>query len=1344
MFNGLSIIIPVLNEEEAIRPMVERIFKKLHNRCAYEIIFIDDHSTDNTAKEIKHLLKEYPVSYYKKLGPQGKAQALLQGFSHAKYEILCMIDSDLQYPPEAIPAMLQQINNGFDVVVANRSEVHTSRLRQILSKTFNYIFCKLLHQLNVDVQSGLKVFRKEIIERLTLDPFAWTFDLEFLLAAQSAGYTIGFTEIKFKKRDTGKSKIKLLSAIFQIGFSAILLKLRAQQIIPFHQNAKNKKGKGFHYKRKEFIHFTELNLTESAVETILDHQKLFFFVLILAIALGIYINWINTIILIVALLTVQYFIDLLFNLSLILRTFHHSPEIRVSRQEFKSVTEWPMYTIFCPLYREWAVVSQFVKAIDNLDYPKDKLQVQLLLEEDDKETIEHIRSMNLPEYFEIIVVPDTLPKTKPKACNYGLLKAKGEFAVIFDAEDIPDPDQLKKAVIGFHKSDDRIACIQAKLNYYNKSQNLLTRLFTLEYSLWFDLILTGLQSINAPIPLGGTSNHFKVKRLREVRGWDSFNVTEDCDLGIRLAKKGYRTAIIDSLTLEEANSDFFNWLHQRSRWIKGYMQTYLVHMRNPKELLQKNFRIHFFTFQLIVGGKILSLFINPLMWATTILYFSLRAYFGPIIEQFFPSFIFYIAVMSLVIGNFIYMYMYMIGCAKRNQFDLMKYVYFVPFYWLAMSVAAWMALIQLLIKPHYWPKTVHGLHLKLKKEVYDGPKNTASTYSAMSAIAKRSAGMILMSMFVSFAFFTLSLIFPTHLSQADKSQFILLSLVASAIVLISYLFHFVPAWVNPIRHFQPGFFYLNFSIATFVTAIISVLGIMVFIEFPSAAFFNLTTLKYIIPFLVFSNCLSLGNVIILYHLLRKQLIFFFISIIFQFIMLIQIFISTNIIDLLQGLSVIGLLFAGVTVILHFLQRDGDYLLANIINFLGLLFPISLPDKGPDHKNILIMNWYDMKHKWGGGAEYYIHNFAKSLVSEGHNVTIFCGNDQNSPRNETIDGVQIIRRGGLFSVPIWAFFYYVFRFRRAYDLVIDSAKGVPFFTPLYVKKPIIGLICHIHQEMFRKGLPFPLAQIAMFLEEMALPNVYKNTQMLTISESTKRSMKRIGLGKDKKIAVILPGVNTKKTDAKKTKHPSVLYVGRLRDYKNIDIAIRAIDRLVDRIPDIHLTIAGTGEEELPLKQLVRTLQLENNVSFLGYIDDDQKADLFTEAWVAVHPSEVEGWGITNIEANICGTPVIASDVDGNKDSVKHNETGILVKVRDIDALAEALETVIKDHKLRSRLIENAQVWGNQFTWAESARQGIELFKEFVKEAPEKSTFRALGDRIQYIKEFIRTNPIKFSK
>jgi len=407
-----------------------------------------------------------------------------------------------------------------------------------------------------------------------------------------------------------------------------------------------------------------------------------------------------------------YFLDLLFHFFLIYRSFLKEPEIKFSEEDIlEAKTNWPTYTIFCPLYKEWEVLPQFLKAIQNIDYPKDKLQVQLLLEEDDIQTITQARLMGLPEYFQIVVVPDSKPKTKPKACNFGLLSAKGEYCVIFDAEDIPDKYQLKKAVMAFEKLGSRTGCVQAKLNFYNSHQNLLTRLFAADYSLWFNLVLTGLQSINAAIPLGGTSNHFRTAVLKQLGGWDSYNVTEDADLGIRLAKNNLQTAIVDSVTMEEATSGIVNWFKQRTRWIKGYLQTYLVHTREFRVRNLSDLKM-WIGFQIVVGGKLLSLFVNPLMWILTIVYFVFRAEVGSTIESFFFGPVFYAGVISLVLGNFLYMYYLMLGLTRAKQWDLITFALITPIYWLMISLSAIMAIHELITKPFHWNKTKHGAHLK--------------------------------------------------------------------------------------------------------------------------------------------------------------------------------------------------------------------------------------------------------------------------------------------------------------------------------------------------------------------------------------------------------------------------------------------------------------------------------------------------------------------------------------------------------------------------------------------------------------------------------------------------------
>jgi glycosyltransferase XagB len=465
--------------------------------------------------------------------------------------------------------------------------------------------------------------------------------------------------------------------------------------------------------------YTDLASSLSAKRTFTRHQIFWILSFIVIVICGLFILPLQTIRVLISFISVLYFIDTIFNLYIILTSLRTVKEIQYTNEEILAIDNvmLPVYSILCPLYKEAHIVPQFINAIEQLDYPKDKLDVLFLLEADDIETILAIKAMSFPSYIRIILVPHSLPKTKPKACNYGLLHARGEYLVIYDAEDIPDPLQLKKAFLGFKYLPEKVVCLQAKLNYYNTRQNLLTRFFTAEYSLWFDLTLTGLQSIKASIPLGGTSNHFKINILKELRGWDPFNVTEDADLGIRLFKKGYQTAIIESTTLEEANSNVKNWIRQRSRWIKGYMQTYLVHTRESDRFIRDKGIWQYFVFHLTIGGKILFILLNPLMWVLTVLYFTQYQLIGSFLETIYQPPVSYLAVFSCIFGNFLFFYYYMIGCAKRNQWDLMKYIFFIPFYWLLMSISGSIALYQLLFKPHYWEKTVHGLHLVEKNNL---------------------------------------------------------------------------------------------------------------------------------------------------------------------------------------------------------------------------------------------------------------------------------------------------------------------------------------------------------------------------------------------------------------------------------------------------------------------------------------------------------------------------------------------------------------------------------------------------------------------------------------------------
>ncbi|GBD19277.1 Beta-monoglucosyldiacylglycerol synthase [bacterium HR27] len=458
---------------------------------------------------------------------------------------------------------------------------------------------------------------------------------------------------------------------------------------------------------------------ESARKVLLTWQKAALWFTVVCLLIGLFRSPTMTLVLVSAVVNGALFVFVIFHLIVALVGAQHEHVQAIRDEEVRELRddELPLYTVLVPVYREANVVGHLIENLRRLDYPSSKLEVLLLIEEDDEETLQAAKAARPPETVTFIIVPNGEPKTKPKACNVGLFFARGEFLTIYDAEDRPEPDQLKKAVIAFRKGPPDLVCVQAALNYYNATENLLTRMFTLEYSYWFDYVLTGLDRLQLPIPLGGTSNHFRVDRLRELGGWDPFNVTEDADLGIRAAAHGYRVGVINSTTWEEANTRVGNWIRQRSRWIKGYLQTVLVHTRHPFRLLRSAGVRNALGFLLLIGGTPFAFLSLIPLWSLTLIWLLTRTH---LFDVLFPPVVLYISLFNLLIGNGVMSYLGMMAGFKRRRYDLVPFALLNPLYWILHSIAAYKAVWQLVTKPFYWEKTQHGLSRYLKPSAESG------------------------------------------------------------------------------------------------------------------------------------------------------------------------------------------------------------------------------------------------------------------------------------------------------------------------------------------------------------------------------------------------------------------------------------------------------------------------------------------------------------------------------------------------------------------------------------------------------------------------------------------------
>lgn len=369
------------------------------------------------------------------------------------------------------------------------------------------------------------------------------------------------------------------------------------------------------------------------------------------------------------------------------------------------LAEKPVVSLIVPLFNEAAIANTLVQRLSRLSYPKSLMDVVLVLESEDDKTRKMIADISLPAWMRVVKVPKGNIKTKPRALNYALAHARGDIIGILDAEDAPATDQIERVVEAFHLAPPEVACVQGILDFYNTKSNWLSRCFTIEYATWFRVVLAGAARLGFSIPLGGTTVYLKRGALEHVGGWDAHNVTEDADLGIRLARFGYKTYLIPTVTREEANNRVGSWIKQRSRWLKGYIITYLVHMRRPFRLLRDLGVRKFLGFQIFFLTTILQFTLAPALWSFWLVCFGLST---PFMDVFPPSWtggllaLFLMTeLVSLLIG--------FAAVGRTPHEKLMQWVPMMFVYFPLGVLAVYKAWSELVFKPFYWDKTEHGV-----------------------------------------------------------------------------------------------------------------------------------------------------------------------------------------------------------------------------------------------------------------------------------------------------------------------------------------------------------------------------------------------------------------------------------------------------------------------------------------------------------------------------------------------------------------------------------------------------------------------------------------------------------
>lgn len=547
-------------------------------------------------------------------------------------------------------------------------------------------------------------------------------------------------------------------------------------------------------------------------------------------------------------------------------------------------------------------------------------------------------------------------------------------------------------------------------------------------------------------------------------------------------------------------------------------------------------------------------------------------------------------------------------------------------------------------------------------------------------------------------------------SPSIAGQYALLSIIGKILIIIngltSYLFLLFASYEkNDLQ--KRRVFGMVISMHIFI-GLIYVLAFGIFGNYTVTLLLgeNASLIKdYLIYYTISIVMISLSELFVLYHILRRDYKYIFITIgtgifIFSGITIFHEEIR-DIVNVIFYTGVIAIIFS---VLLHFIHsvKSGRFSILKELLFIFKRCPV----EGDDY--ILFLNRKSLSHPEAGGAEIYDNKISEYLNKTGRKIIFITNNEENSINYEGDNKIHRFRIGGFVSSYILIPLYIIIHLRKKISVVVDSHNAIPLFSPIYLRgKKIVLVIHHIHTDVFNKHLPMGFSHFANFLESFLMPKIYRKSKVAIASKSSYEDAIRIGFKKDQ-INIIYNGIEIEQPSVEKYKGPLITYIGRIEKYKRIGLLIEAFEKISEQYPNAHLAIGGTGKHLNDLKQYVTDSNIHNKVSFLGFINEIDKAHILSSSWVCVQPSEMEGWGITVIESNRCGTPVIGFNVPGIRDSIIPNKTGLICVEQNIDELIKNIIVTISNDSLRKEMEIEAKKWSMEFSWEKSGA----LFKKLI--------------------------------